>query len=72
MDLHRQAITDNLGNELPNVLAPVTFMNGDSVYTVIQTYQRRGLEDNRFPAAPVKEGFTFVRRMFLSKSTMGM
>jgi len=61
MDLHRQAITDNLDNELPNVLAPVTFMDGDSVYAVVQTYQRSGLEDNRFPAAPVKEGFTFVR-----------
>lgn len=61
LDQHRQAITDNLDNELPNVLAPVTFMNGDSVYAVVQTYRRRGLEDNRFPAVPVKEGFTFVR-----------
>ena len=31
LDQHRQAITDNLDNELPNVLAPVTFMNGEAL-----------------------------------------
>ncbi|MBR6706070.1 MAG: CotH kinase family protein [Clostridia bacterium] len=61
LDLHRKAITANLDNELPNVLATVTFMDGDTVYAVMQAYQRRGLEDTRFPAAPKKAGYTFVR-----------
>ncbi len=61
LDLHRKAITANIDNELPNVLVPVTFMDGDTVCAVVQAYQRRGLEDTRFPAAPKKAGFTFVR-----------
>ncbi|MBR4502121.1 MAG: CotH kinase family protein [Clostridia bacterium] len=61
LNLHRKAVTANLDSELPNVLAEITFMNGDSVHAKVQSYRRMGLEDTRFPAAPVKEGFTFVR-----------
>ena len=60
-DLRRQAINDQLEYELTHVLAPVTFIDGDSVYAVVQAYQRSGLDHNRFPAAPQKDGSTFVR-----------
>ncbi len=61
LELHRQAVAEHLDEELPRALAPVTFMDGDSVCAVVQVYLRGGLEGSRFPAAPEKEGFKFVR-----------